>query len=207
MVTTIKETASDKAPGLDGYVGTFYKHNWELIKPDLMLALNYFFQLHDQQFKHLNTTHIIILPKKIDAKEVGDFRPISPINSTTKLISKLLATRLSRDLNALVSKAQSAFFKRRNIQDNFLYTQNLIRALHKSKQPGPSLKLDIAKAFDSVNWDYLMEVLQQFDFGSRWRGWISALQNSDSTAIMLNGACGKWYSHFKGLRQGDPLSP
>ena len=67
--------------------------------------------------------------------KVGDFRPISLSHSITKLISKLLAIRLSTDLDKLVSRAQSAFIKKRSIHDNFLYTQNLIRELHKAKRP------------------------------------------------------------------------
>jgi hypothetical protein len=109
----------------------------------------------------------VLLPKKADATEISDFRPISLIHSAAKIFSKLLASRLSSELNGLVSRAQSAFIKRRSIQDNFLYTQNLIRALHRSKQPALFLKLDIAKAFDTVRWDFLMEVLVQFGFGPR----------------------------------------
>ena len=100
---------------------------------------------------------------------MGDYRPISLSHSVAKLISKMLATRLSSDLDTLVSRAQSAFIKRRSIQDNFLYTQNIIRELHRAGKPTLFLKLDIAKAFDTVRWDYLQEVLEQLGFGQRWR--------------------------------------
>jgi hypothetical protein len=69
------------------------------------------------------------------------------------------------------------------------------------------LKLDIAKAFDSVRWDFLMEVLEQYGFGARWKGWVTALLGSATTAVLLNGSRGQWYRHFTGLRQGDLLSP
>jgi hypothetical protein len=149
----------------------------------------------------------VLLPKKPDAERVGDFRPISLTHSIAKLISKLLANRLAPELNYLVSRAQSAFIRRRSIQDNFLYTQNLIRSLHQRNLSGLFLKLDIAKAFDTVRWDFLLEVLEQMGFRSRWRAWVSILLASSSTAILLNGTRGRWFKHHAGLRQGGPLSP
>ena len=203
----IQDIASDKAPGPDGFIGTFFKQSWHIIKSDFMQAVEYFYDQHGQHLSHLNSAHIILIPKKADATTVTDFRPISLTHSIAKIFSKLLASRLGPELNALVSRAQSAFIKKRSIHDNFLYTQNLIKALHRSKQPGLFLKLDIAKAFDTVRWDYLMEVLEHFGFGSRWRGWVSALLATASTSVLLNGSRGAWFKHYTGLRQGDPLSP
>lgn len=124
--------------------------------------------MHDQHFARLNTAHLVLLPKKADAKWINDFRPISLTHLVGKIVSKLLASILAPQLNLLISRAQSAFIKR-SIQDNFLYTQNLIRAMHKSKHDALFLKLDIAKAFDSVRWDFFQEVLKQFGFGHHWR--------------------------------------
>jgi hypothetical protein len=95
VLATIQEIAADKAPGPDGFIGSFYKHSWEVIKQDLLLALDYSFNRHDQHLDQLNTTHIILLSQKVDAVGLGDFRPINLIHSLVKLISKLLATRLS----------------------------------------------------------------------------------------------------------------
>lgn len=207
VLAVVQDLAADKAPSPYGFIGVFFKRSWGVIKDDLMAALQYFYQLHDQHLLHLNTAHLVLIPKKPDAKAIGDFRPISLTHSISKLFSKVLACRLAPVLNNIVSRAQSAFIKNRSIHDNFMYTQNLIRALHRDKRHGLFLKLDIAKAFDSVRWDYLMEVLEQMGFGWRWREWITMLLSSGSTAVMLNGARGRWYKHFRGLRQGDPLSP
>lgn len=203
----VSDIAADKAPGPDGFIGAFLKKSWHVIKGDLMQALNFFYEQHDQHFSHLNSAHILLIPKKADAKRVEDYSPISLSHCFGKLVSKLLAGRLAPELDGLVSRAQSAFIKRRSIQDNFLYTQNLVRALHRGKKAGLFLKLDIAKAFDSVRWDYLMEVLQQLGSGAKWRSWVSILLSSCTSTVLLNGARGEWFKHHTGLRQGDPLSP
>jgi hypothetical protein len=69
------------------------------------------------------------------------------------------------------------------------------------------LKLDISKAFDSVSWPFLLEVMQKLGFGQIWRDIISGLLSSASTRVLLNGIPGDIISHRRGLRQGDPLSP
>lgn len=69
------------------------------------------------------------------------------------------------------------------------------------------LKLDITKAFDSISWGFLLEVLQNLGFGYRWRTILCNLLHTSSTRIMLNGEPGQPIRHRRGLRQGDPLSP
>jgi hypothetical protein len=67
------------------------------------------------------------------------------------------------------------------------------------------LKLDITKAFDSVSWTFLMEVLEKLGFGRIWRDIVSEMLATSSTQILLNGVPGQYISHRRGLRQGDPL--
>jgi retron-type reverse transcriptase len=85
--------------------------------------------------------------------------------------------------------------------------QKVIQKLHKSKQPAFFVKLDVSKAFDSINWAYLLEVLRALGFSQKWRNWIATLLGSSSSKIIINGQQTKAIKHMCGVRQGNPLSP
>jgi hypothetical protein len=120
-------------------------------------------------------------------------------------VTKCLANRLASRLDHMVSPNQSAFIKKRFIQDNFMLVQQTVRFLHSQKQPRILLKLDIMKAFDSVSWSFLLEILEHLGFGSRWRDLLCGLLVSSSTQVLLNGTPGNYIQHRRGLCQGDPF--
>jgi len=88
-----------------------------------------------------------------------------------------------------------------------VYATELVQCCHKRKAPTIVLKLDFAKAFDSVCWESLLTILKVRGFPAQWCDWIKNLQETSKSAILLNGVPGRWISCRKGLRQGDPLSP
>jgi hypothetical protein len=107
----------------------------------------------------------------------------------------------------LVGRNQSAFIKGRCIQDNFVLVRQSAVLLHHRKEPSVLLKLDVARAFDSVSWLFLLSILRQRGFGPRWIRWIALLLRSASTQVLVNGFAGNTFRHGRGLRQGDPLFP
>jgi hypothetical protein len=131
---TVNNTASDKAPGPDGFSGAFFKACWNTIKVDIMADVNKYSNLHTNNLHWLNSANIALIPKKEGAKEVTDFCPISLIHAIAKIISKMMAARLATHMNKLVSNAQGAFINKRSNHYNFLYARNLARKLHKSKK-------------------------------------------------------------------------
>jgi len=92
---TIKDMHLDKAPGPDGFTGRFYKSCWSIIEGDVLMALDAIHRGHVFKFRLLNTAYVTLLPKKVDADEVKDFRPISLIHSFAKLVTKILANWLA----------------------------------------------------------------------------------------------------------------
>jgi hypothetical protein len=118
-----------------------------------------------------------------------------------------MSTQLAPHMNTLITMSQSAFIKTRSIHDNFLGVRNYVRRLHRSKTPTILLKLDIKKAFDSVRWDYLLDLMQRCSFPTRFRNWVAALLTTSTSIVLLNGILGDPIAHGRGLWQGDPLSP
>jgi len=154
----IKEMPSMKAPGPDGFIGLFYKKCWNVIKYDLMEAVQAFYNHRTSKLNLLNEANIILLRKKQEASSMADYRPISLINSVVKIITKILASRLAPKLDNMVSNAQNAFIRKRCIHGNFIYARKVIQTLHKKNNPALFIKLDISEAFDSISWPYLLEV-------------------------------------------------
>ncbi|KAM0925313.1 hypothetical protein ACQ4PT_004285 [Festuca glaucescens] len=172
-----------------------------------MAALRAVWLGRDQGFEALNEALITLLPKKAGATELKDFRPISLVHSFARLLTKVLARRLAPRMHELVDKNQTAFIRDRCIQDNFLLVKESGKLLHHRNIPSLLLKVDVAKAFDSISWPFLFSVLRQRGFGRRWLRWIALLLRSASTSVLVNGSAGDAFRHGRGLRQGDPISP
>jgi hypothetical protein len=108
---------------------------------------------------------VVLIPKVADPQKVSYYIPISLTHNFAKIISKILANRLSPELNHLISTNQTAFIKTRYVHNNFMYVQQVVKDLHKKKTPALFIKLDISKAFDTISWPYLLEIMEHLGFG------------------------------------------
>lgn len=88
-----------------------------------------------------------------------------------------------------------------------MYATELVQYCHRNKMPAVVLKLDFAKAFDSVNWDSLLAILSARRFPAKWNQWMQLLFQTSHSAVLVNGCPGNWIRCKRGLRQGDALSP
>ena len=133
-----------------------------------------FKEFHNQNMflKNINNIFLVLIPKKGGAEDLGDFRPISLLGGLYKLLAKVLANRLKKVIGKVVSSYQNAFVTGRQILDASLIANEVIAAWNKRGDNGVICKLDIEKAYDSINWQFLLKVMKKMGFGSKWLRWM-----------------------------------
>ncbi|XP_062013933.1 uncharacterized protein LOC133730332 [Rosa rugosa] len=197
----------NSSPGPDGFGGVFYMKCWSIVGEDVIQAVQSFFT-HGYILPHFNSNLMILIPKVPGADSVTQLRPIAMANFVFKLITKIIADRLGCIAARIISPNQSAFLKGRTIADPIILTSECINLLdHKCKGGNIAIKFDVQKAFDTLDWRFLIRVLKAFGFSDPFADWIKAILNSAHLSILINGATEGFFSCSRGVRQGDPLSP
>jgi hypothetical protein len=147
------------APGPDGLSFMFYQKFWDIIKEDLIDMFNVWFS-DDLDLYRLNFAMITFIPKENDARSMKKFRPISLLNFSFKIFTKVLTNRLTKIIDSLMSYHQSAFIRGRFILESVVTAHEVIHEVHRKGDKGLVLKLDYEKAYDKVNLEFLYEVLE-----------------------------------------------
>ncbi|KAL9233090.1 hypothetical protein vseg_008128 [Gypsophila vaccaria] len=196
-----------KTPGPDGFTSKFFKDAWAVVGPEVIEAVRDFFT-HKRLLKQINATSLVLIPKTHSPKNVQQFRPIACCNVIYKIIAKLLCTRLARVLPLLIDLNLGAFIHERSIQENILIFQELVRLYERPNSTAKCMfKIDMQKAYDTVEWDFLEQLLIHLRFPNDFIALIMECVSTASYSLVVNGDSFGFFKGKRGLRQGDPLSP
>jgi len=165
----------DGAPGPDGFGAIFYQSFWSIICNDVCGAVTEFFTRGCFP-SCFNSNTIVLIPKNDNADKVEQYRPIALANFKFKIVTKILADRMAPIMKSIISGEQRGFIQGRNIRDCICTTSEAINLLNNRCFGGNiSFKVDIAKAFDTVEWSFLRKVMKQFGFNDKFCSWINAI--------------------------------
>jgi hypothetical protein len=169
-----------KAPGVDGFPARFYQRNWATIKVEVTNAVKLFFAT-GRMPEGVNDTAIVLIPKVDQPEVLKDFRPISLCTVIYKVIAKCMVNRLRPILGDIVSINQSAFVPGRLITDNALVAFECFHFIENNANLSKDFcayKLDLSKAYDRVDWEFLKKAMQRMGFSHRWVDWIMSCVTS-----------------------------
>lgn len=202
--STLFKINPNKSPGPDGLTSGFFKAAWPIVGVDVVSGISTFFRTG-----HLppasNSTILSLVPKHSGVSAIGDYRPISFCNT---LISKLLVKRLKPLLPKMILPNQTAFVQGRLLVENTILASEIVHGYHRDKGPSRiTLKIDIAKAFDDVNWRFIFNCLSGMSLPQKFIQWVHACISTPSFMIGFNGTVQGFFKSNRGLRQRDPLSP
>lgn len=155
---------SSKAPSMDGFNVFFYKHCWNIIGASVTEAVQDFFR-SGYMPNQIDCTYVSLIPKVAHATSIKDYRPIACCSALYKIVSKVLTNLMQSVMGDLVGKSQSAFVKGRVIFDNILLSHELVKGYGRNHiSPRCMLKIDLQKAYDSVEWPFIKHLLLELGF-------------------------------------------
>ena len=148
-----------------------------------------------------------LIPKSDKPSSFAGYRPISLCNLIYKIITKIIASRLKKGLSLGISDEQFGFLENRQITDAIAIAQETIHSIKLKNKKALVLKLDLIKAYDRVDWNFLRCILIQIGLPVEVTNWIMACIPLENFSILINGFPTSFFKCSRELSQGCHLSP
>ena len=199
--------ADKKSPGEDGFTKEFYQTFFDLIGKDLLNSYNDSFHKGSLSITQKRGSITLIPKGDVNLTNLKNWRPISLLNVDYKLLSKVLAKRMELILPKLIHTDQTGFISGRYIGQNVRLLSDVMEFSDSKKIQGILLFVDFEKAFDTLEWSFILKTLEAFNFGDNFKKWVSVLYNNAQSSIMNGGFMTNYFEISRGVWQGCPLSP
>ena len=196
-----------KTPGNDGIPVEFYRAFWPLLGKFMVDSFNVAYVKKEMSHSQKQAIITLIEKKGKDRNYLENWRPISLINVDAKIASKVIAARVIKVLPEIIHCNQMGYVKGRFIGEAARSIIDVMDYTKKENVPGLLLFIDFEKAFDSIDWEFMLKCLDVFEFGPSIKGWIETFYKNITSCVINNGMCTSHFEIQRGVRQGDPLSP
>ena len=201
---TIKDMNSSRVPGIDGIPVEFYVKYWSIIKDDITEVMKNIVKgtlLKENQRKAI----ITLIPKEGDLNLLKTWRPVSLICCDVKIVAKILAKRIGPLLYSLLSENQYCIIGK-SIKDCNNKIRDIMFYSGTNKSSGAIINIDWEKAFDRVNWEFLVKIMRKMRFPESIIVWIMTLYSGIQSLVLVNGYFTDSFDIYRWVRQGCPLS-
>ncbi|XP_062088959.1 uncharacterized protein LOC133795527 [Humulus lupulus] len=190
-----------KSPGPDGFGSDFFKAIWQDIGDEVCTTITQCFETGYFP-SELHETALSLIPKVANPSRAVDYRPIACCSTLYKCMAKLICKRLALVLPDLVQPNQRAFVKGRSIAHNIMIFQDLIKNYGRTSTSSRcAIKIDLSKAYDTVDWEFLEDLLKALIFPMKFIGWVMTCVRNTSYSLLMNGRVQGKFKGEKGLRQ------
>ena len=206
LLLALKSMPNNKTPGNDGLSKEFYEAFWVDIKDVFINSLKQAKLVGNLSISQRQAVIKLLEKKDRDKRFVKNRRPISLLNVDIKILSKAFAAKLKPILPSIISSNQTAYVEKRCISESGRLISDIIEVCGKENIPGYLVTMDLEKAFDSLDHDFLLCVLKKFGFGDNFITWIKILLNDQQSCVINGGFATQYFNLHEGARQGDPIS-
>ena len=202
----VSSMSNNKSPGPDGIPCEFYRHFWNEIGDHVYNSYTCAFNRGELSPSQRQGVINLVPKKDKELTDLKSWRPLSILNTDYKILAKALSNRLKITLTEIINPDQVGYMKDRYFGENVRLIADILEYCKYSKTSCIILLADFEKAFDTIKWSFMGNILRQYGFGVNFRKWISVLYTNAESCVSNNGYLSPYFKLSRGIRQGCPIS-